>query len=179
VLAATRELLTEAGTGELTMEAIAARAGVGKQTVYRWWPSKAAVVAEVVLTGQLPPAPALPPDTGDVAADLRAWARERFAQLAEPAAVALVRALAAASADSEVDAARLYDALTGPTRAALLDRLDAAVRQGQLRPDADLAAAADALVGALVYRLITRTGSDAADGLVDVVLYGIAPEPGG
>src|SRR4051794_35435011 len=48
VLAATADLIDEHGYGKLTMEAIAKRAGVSKQTVYRWWPSKAAVVLETL-----------------------------------------------------------------------------------------------------------------------------------
>jgi len=46
ILEATARLLVERGYDHLTMEGIAATAGVGKQTVYRWWPSKGAVIAE-------------------------------------------------------------------------------------------------------------------------------------
>lgn len=46
IIAATQELLVERSYPEVTIEGIAARAGVGKQTIYRWWPSKAALVLE-------------------------------------------------------------------------------------------------------------------------------------
>jgi len=49
IVTATRELLLERGFDGLTIEAVAARAGVGKQTIYRWWPSRPALVADVML----------------------------------------------------------------------------------------------------------------------------------
>ncbi len=58
IVAATQELLVERGYRELTIEGVAARAGVGKQTIYRWWPSRAALVLEAYLAGSdtaLPP----------------------------------------------------------------------------------------------------------------------------
>jgi AcrR family transcriptional regulator len=48
ILTATTEMLTEVGYGALTIEGIAARAGVGKTTVYRWWPTKGALVIEAI-----------------------------------------------------------------------------------------------------------------------------------
>ena len=49
IVTATRELLLERGFDGLTIEAVAARAGVGKQTIYRWWPTRPALVADVML----------------------------------------------------------------------------------------------------------------------------------
>jgi AcrR family transcriptional regulator len=181
ILEATRDLLAS-GYERLSIEAIAARAGVGKQTVYRWWPSKAAVVAEAVLAGYLPTASGPPPDTGDLTTDLRSWIREKAAWLADPGATALVRGLAAAAADSETDAARLYDQLAAPIREELVGRLAAGVDRSRLRRDADLDAAADALMGALLYRALAGTvGTAGIDGLIEVIVAGLenvaAPRP--
>src|SRR5918994_3166944 len=57
IVTATQELLVERGYGNLTIEGVAARAGVGKQTIYRWWPSRAALVLEAYLAGSeaIPP----------------------------------------------------------------------------------------------------------------------------
>ena len=66
IVAATQELLVEVGYRELTIEGVAARAGVGKQTIYRWWPSRAALALEAYLGGSdtvLQP----PPDSGKCA----------------------------------------------------------------------------------------------------------------
>src|SRR5688500_17058279 len=60
IVRATQELLVERGYRQLTIEGVAARAGVGKQTIYRWWPSRAARVLEAYLAGSdaiPPPAP--------------------------------------------------------------------------------------------------------------------------
>src|ERR1700743_2775824 len=95
ILDATRELLTTGSYAELSMERVAARAQVGKKTLYRRWSSKAPLGAGAVLeayggSGSFPVAA-----TGDVRADLRSWLNEHAAFLAEPANAALVRALIA------------------------------------------------------------------------------------
>src|ERR1700733_15999360 len=85
ILDATRELLTTPSYAELSMESVAARAHVGKKTLYRRWSSKAPLGAEAVLeayggSGSFPVA-----ETGDVRADLRGWLDEHAVFIAEPA----------------------------------------------------------------------------------------------
>jgi AcrR family transcriptional regulator len=178
ILEATRELLTSGGYEQLTIEAIASRAGVGKQTLYRWWRSKAAIVAEAALSGYLIADERPMADTGDVAADLRAWLRERFTELTDPSLIALIRGLTAAAAESETDAARLYEQFTGRFQRELVRRLAAGAERGQVRGDADLTAAADAVIGTLLYRVLARpstTAQDGADGLVELLFAGVGP----
>ena len=74
IFAATRELALERGYDKLTIEAIAARAGVGKQTIYRWWPSRPALVADVLLE-DFGAMRITVPHTDDLRADLTVWAR--------------------------------------------------------------------------------------------------------
>jgi AcrR family transcriptional regulator len=77
ILRAAAELL-EAGDGALiTVAAIAERAGVGKQTIYRWWPSKSAVLLDAMIHRAHQIAPA--PDRGDLHTDLRLFLRSTFA----------------------------------------------------------------------------------------------------
>lgn len=181
ILEATRDLVASGGYERLSIDAIAARAGVGKQTVYRRWPSKAAVVAEAVLAGYLGLEPQPVPDTGDIDADLRSWLREQTARLAQPSAAALVRGLAGAANDREADAARLYEKLTGPTRRILLHRLSDAVAQAQVRGDADLDTVADTIIATLLYRVLGRHHlSPHADAgrLVDILIAGIGATGG-
>jgi AcrR family transcriptional regulator len=164
---------------ELSMESVAARAGVGKKTLYRRWPSKAPLVAEAVLeayggSGSFPVA-----ETGDVHADLRSWLNEHADFLAEPPNAALVRALIAAAAASSADGAALYQQLSAPKHAGLMKRLRQAVEDGQVCADADLDAVADALIGTLLLRVLAQPGvgedpKARFDGLLDVMLKGVA-----
>src|SRR5918994_5782648 len=81
IVTATQELLVERGYGNLTIQGVAARAGVGKQTIYRWWPSRAALVLEAYLAGSdaLPP----PAEQANVREDVRALLGWLIAVLAE------------------------------------------------------------------------------------------------
>ena len=181
IVQATCELLGEVGYERMSIEAVAARAGVGKQTVYRWWPAKGVLVAEAVLTGHLPLRTPPLPDTGDLPADLGSWLDELTAALSGDRTASLVRATAAAAADDEHAAEQLYDRFTGPAHQAVVARLTAAVEVGHVRPDADLGAAADALTGALLYRVLTRQDAvtpQRGRGLLDVVLSGLTPGRG-
>ncbi|MCP6768793.1 TetR/AcrR family transcriptional regulator, partial [Klebsiella pneumoniae] len=84
ILEATRTLLAAKGYESLTIEAIAAEAMVGRQTVYRWWSSKAAVVTEAVTSGVVEAQAAAPADTGDIVADMRAWWAEYLQVVDDP-----------------------------------------------------------------------------------------------
>src|ERR687891_660297 len=89
ILAAALDLVREVGYAKLSIEGIAARAGVGKQTIYRWWPSKGAVLFDAFLTlseSQDGEVEALP-DTGDLEADLKLVLRATVAELNETASL--------------------------------------------------------------------------------------------
>ncbi|WAC92313.1 TetR/AcrR family transcriptional regulator [Mycobacterium sp. Aquia_213] len=175
ILDATRELLTTGSYAELSMERVAARARVGKKTLYRRWSSKAPLVAEAVLeaygrSGSFPVA-----QTGDIRADLRAWLNEHAEFLAEPPNAALVRALVAAAAARPGDGEDLYQQLSAPQLAGLTTRLRRAVEDGELRAAADVNAVAQALVGALLFHALTHPGGSVGfDGLVDALLDGVS-----
>jgi len=166
------------GYERMTVEAIAVRAGVGKQTVYRRWPSKAAIVAEAVMAGHLGIRAEAPPSTGDVASDLRNWLSQFFSQLGQPPAVAVIRGLAAAATDGGADAEQLYQRFTGPSREQMLDLLRLGVEHGQFRTDLDIEAAADAISGTLLYRALVPPSAvpDTAEaGFLDLLLLGMTP----
>jgi AcrR family transcriptional regulator len=177
MLEATRELLTTGSYAELSMESVAARAGVGKKTLYRRWSSKAPLVAEAVLeayggSGSFPVA-----HTGDIDADLRSWLGEHAEFLAEGPNATLVRALVAAAAARPGDGEDLYRQLSAPQLAGLTTRLRQAVEDGELRADADIDAVATALVGTMLFHALTHPGSSAGagfDGLVAALLNGIS-----
>jgi AcrR family transcriptional regulator len=163
----------------LSIEGVAARAGVGKQTVYRWWASKSALVTEAVLDGRLPISGEPPPDTGDLRTDLGAWLTRQFKGMADPYVLSLIRAVTAAAADDATAGAALYERFTGPAHEAIVARLAAGVSAGQARSGADLHAAADAIAGTLLYVALTRQdpAPERITGLLDMIMDGISHDP--
>src|SRR5215217_1034955 len=84
ILSATADLLGQVGYTKLTIEAIAARAGVGKQTIYRWWPDKGALVLDAYLALVGADQDLTFPDSGDLEADLRLALGSTVDSLADP-----------------------------------------------------------------------------------------------
>ncbi|WP_314149283.1 helix-turn-helix domain-containing protein [uncultured Leifsonia sp.] len=153
ILEAAGALLREQGYEAATISAIAERAGVGRQTLYRRWPSKAALFADAVLDGAASLDATADPPHGSIPA----WI-ERFAGiLATPDSAALVRALTAAAAADADESEKLYAQLTRPAHAQLVALLAAAGAGGP----ADAELLADATVGALLFRALTRAPIDA------------------
>lgn len=174
--------MDEIGYEGLTIGGIAARAGVGKDTIYRWWPSKGLVVADAVLGPDTEPAfyTDPPPDTGDLVADMHGWVRQLARDYAEPAGAARVLAVTAAATEDPATAARLVERFTRPRQAAVVARLRAAAALGEVRADADLAAVADSLMATLFFWAISRRENfdlDTVGGLLEVLLAGLRPRP--
>ncbi|MFD6157874.1 TetR/AcrR family transcriptional regulator [Nocardia sp. NPDC060256] len=178
ILTAATELIRDLPYAKLSVEAIAARAGVGKQTIYRWWPSKGAVVFDAMLELDSGPDGLALPDTGDIAADLRPLLRGSVAALTDPAFEAFLRAMyIEIQQDPEIGAA-YRERLLLPQRAALADRLAAGVRSGELRPDLDLELATDLLLGPIQSRWSLGLGGlteSYADAALDAALAHLRP----
>ncbi|WP_029109116.1 TetR/AcrR family transcriptional regulator [Mycobacterium sp. URHD0025] len=150
IIEATRALLLDRGFDGLSIEAVAARAGVGKQTIYRWWPSRPALVADVLLE-DADKILATMPRTDDVTADLVSWAGTLASALTTRRGNAMLRILTAASLEHEDTAARLRAGFSRPLVDSVRNRLLAE------HIDADLAsAAADALLGGVVYPILSE-----------------------
>jgi AcrR family transcriptional regulator len=178
ILRAARELVSEVGYAKLSVEGIAARAGVGKQTIYRWWRSKGAVVFDSFLALSEGAEGMALPDTGDVEADLKAVLRATAAEFADPAFEAPIRALnLEIAADPEL-AAQYREKLAKPVDEAKKERLRSAQRAGQIAEDADLDLALELLYAPLYQRWLLRTGPitpEYADALVDHLLRALRP----
>lgn len=180
VLAAARELVSELGYAKVSIEAIAARAGVGKQTIYRWWPSKGAVIFDSFLAlseGEDENGVRLP-DTGDIEADLKTVMRATVAEFADPAFEAPVRALNMEIIADPALAEAYREKLAGPVDEAKKDRLRSAQRAGQLVADADLDLVLEVLYAPLYQRWLHRSGPltpQYADALVETTLRAFAP----
>ncbi|MGW2232610.1 TetR/AcrR family transcriptional regulator [Streptomyces sp. NPDC001759] len=176
-------LVGEVGYPRTTIEAIAARAGVGKQTIYRWWGSKADVLLEAFLDLSAQAAreaggePYVIPDTGDLAADLKTVLRATVDQLTDPRFEVPSRALAAEGLVNEQVGRVFVAKLLEPSLQLYVDRLRAAQEAGQVRPEIDPRIALELFVSPLAQRWLQRTGPishDYTDTLVDYALHGLA-----
>ena len=149
IVTATRELLLERGFDGLTIEAVAARAGVGKQTIYRWWPSRPALVADVMLADADKILGSVE-HTDDLTADLVAWVRRLAASLTTPRGAAMLRTLTVANMEHEDTAVKLRAGFSVPLHDSVRVRL---LADGVDGPTA--ASAADAIVGGVVYPILS------------------------
>ncbi|GAB3664326.1 TetR/AcrR family transcriptional regulator [Streptomyces sparsus] len=179
ILAASMELVGEVGYNKLTIEAIAARAGVGKQTIYRWWPSKAAVLLDAFTAVVDDPGYQNGlPDTGDLAADLKGVLRATVDEFNDERFEAPYRALAVAGAADAELAREFVQRLTEPGLAVYTDRLRSAQRAGEISADIDVRVAVDMILSPISQRWLMRSGDlthEFADTLVDLVLNGLRP----
>jgi AcrR family transcriptional regulator len=169
ILDAALAVCREVGYAKLTIEAIAARAGVGKQTIYRWWPSKGAVILEAFerVAAEVPV-----PDTGEVAADVRTLLARVAELFADPDFGPHLGALIGeAQYDPHVQSA-LLERFIKPRRAPIVQRLKTAQQQGQLDPSVDPEALLEVTFGALHQRLLLRNApldKSYADFITDTV----------
>jgi AcrR family transcriptional regulator len=166
----------EEGYAKLSIEAIGARAGVGKHTIYRWWPSMGAVLTEA-LDREMKAGAAMFPDTGDLVADMRATVTEVVAIQADPAFGPPLAALIAEAQLEPDGGPELLERLFMPRRAPIVERLHRAQERGELPASLDVEEVLEVIFGALYHRLLLRSGPlDAAyaDFVVDIVFAGRA-----
>jgi len=155
IVAATVAVLMEDGYRGLRMEAVVARSGVGKATLYRRFGSKAELVAHVV---RLLNRGITAPDTGSLEGDWLALADTVLsAARTTNSAVFLPRLLAESAGDAELHRI-FYENLVQPRRAATREVLERAIARGELREDLDVELAMDVLVGPIIYRLLIAGG---------------------
>jgi AcrR family transcriptional regulator len=173
-LEAAAELLDRNGLAAVTVEAIAARAGVSKTTIYRWWPNKAAVVTDSFLEFTSPKIEF--EDTGSVRADLRLQMRRLVQAFAGKCGRNLAAIVAEGQADPET-AEAVREHWIAVRRGATRQVLRRGVERGELRADLDLEVAMDALYGPIYYRLLVGHApldERFADVLADHVMAGLA-----
>jgi AcrR family transcriptional regulator len=176
---ATFQLLVEQGYEGMTIEAVAARAGVGKATIYRRYDGKDALVADALRTLN-PAADVELPDTGSFRSDFRLLI-ERFAATTFGTVLGpmIVRLLSAVLTNPDIQPIFVANVIA-PRQAAALTIIQRAVERGELRPDLDTQQALDMLVGAILYRVFFGN-DDPADlpaalvGYVELLVEGAGP----
>lgn len=145
-------LARDARLGSITMEGLAARAGVSKQTLYRTWPSTGAILFDALLArSQDEDGAVRVPDSGDLAADLELLATAMTAELTDPTQEPLLRSVTAETQSDPTLGTQLVDLLLGPQLAGIADRFRAA-------GVADPSGAAELFVGPVFHRWLLRTG---------------------
>jgi AcrR family transcriptional regulator len=176
IIGATLALLAERGVRATTMDAIAAEAGVAKNTIYRRWTSKEELVADALgeLTG-----PQVEPDPEtDVRTLLRRRAHEIVRVLADPLLGRILPDVLGELQRNQAFAVAFTNRVIRPRRQAVVDGLRRAARRGELHPEADPQLIADLLVGPPFLRLLIpyRGAASAryADELVETLWRGIA-----
>jgi AcrR family transcriptional regulator len=158
ILDATARLFTSQGYDHLTMEGIAKEAGVGKQTIYRWWRSRGALIADCMIDGRLVSLEVDVPDTGDLRRDLAVWLESIIGIVSDPRGASLLRSLVAAAVEDSVVGDRLAETLGVDHTLSL--RLASAVRMGQLAEDAPVDQLGRAILGAIIVPVLGRRPVD-------------------
>jgi AcrR family transcriptional regulator len=174
----TLELLADEGLRGFSVEKVAARAGVGKATVYRRFPTgrDLIVAALASVAGFGPPEP---PDTGSVRTDLQRVVRARIEVMRQTGAQMLMPRLVADSASDPELHALVIDVFANPVRVVTQEILRRGVARGELRGDVDVGLVTDLIGGVVVYRLLLTRGdlrglAARVERAIDLVLEGVA-----
>jgi AcrR family transcriptional regulator len=167
VLQAADDLLVAKGFAGVTIEGIAAAAGVAKQTVYRWWSSKTDVLLDAFLEDAAEEL--TPVDTGDLERDLRAHLRHLARFLTKADAGAVFKALIGHAQHDPTFAATLRAHYLDEQRRRDRLPLERAVERGELPAGFDTAAAVDQLVGPIYHRVLV-TGDSVNNAFVDGIV---------
>ena len=173
ILKAAYEMLNEVGFMDLTIEGVAARAEVGKPTIYRRWKTKAALAMDAFLEVVNPEITF--PDTGSVKEDFREQMLKLVKLMKSSRGEVLASVIGCGQADEELIAAFRENWLI-PRRKDAKQIFQRGVERGELKKGIDAEVAIDALYSPLFYRLLLKhqpLTNEFVDELVDVVIRGL------
>lgn len=153
ILAAAADLVIDVGYDAATMEGVAARADVGKQTLYRWWPSKGALYAEAYTT--LVPRAALTSNAQRAEIRLVNLLSHLFDLYAMLPAAQILRGLICEAQRNETARNVLHDDLIERNTSLLQEIFEAGIKAGELGTDFDVDWAASEVMAHIWYRLLT------------------------
>src|SRR5262245_206557 len=173
ILHAAHELCLQQGYARLTIEGIAARAGVGKQTIYRWWPSKGAVLLDVFVDQIVTRLDAA--STGSALDDLRRRVQATAEVLADTTRGPHIAGLIGDAQGDPALAKELHERLVAPARAQHRELIRTAQERGELRAGVDVDLMADAVPAPLWFRLLVtkaQLSPEFARDITDTVMSG-------
>jgi AcrR family transcriptional regulator len=175
ILEATEALMEEGGFAATTIESIAARAGVSKVTIYKWWPSRGSVAIDAFFYRHRQTL--VFPDTGDVGEDLSFQMLAVAAAFRGRAGEIMAELIGQAQSDPAL-AETLRTGWLQPRREASSAVIRRGMERGELRADLDVSLLMDQLYGPIYYRLVARHGplsDEFVRELVANVLNGVRP----
>jgi AcrR family transcriptional regulator len=177
ILDATFRLMAQHGYVRMSMDAIAAEAGVTKPTIYRRWPAKIELAMAALVAYCDASRPVV---VGDTRADLTAEMEHFHRAISRPYGMSLLGTVLAEEHETPALLAAFREYLVVPRRRTLRSILDAAQARGELRPGADLALAVNLLVGAYYAQYLVGApfAGDWSDNVVDALLAGLLPRKG-
>ena len=181
ILDTTRKLLIEnPDVGSLTVEAVAARSGIAKTTIYRQWRDKWQLALDAVMIDILPTRYADPVDVGDTRKELLTFVNSVVESLGgRPFGPAMQGLVSEIATNPELGLAYRQDVIE-PRRRQLAAVIERGIERGDLRPDTSVEILHEFLLGPIFYRLLLSSGSldrKLGDRLVDQILKGFAPRP--
>ena len=175
ILAATAELLAEGGFADLRLEHVAARAGVGKATIYRHWGSREALAMELLTA--VAEADRTVADLGDTRRELVRWVADQADALATPPFGPVLRTLLSEIAVDQALGESFRAGVLRRWRDGISTILSRGIERGDIRSDVDTELAADLLLGPALVRLVVGGPLDTelAERVVSAYLVGAAP----
>jgi len=176
ILRSTLQLLGKNGFSELTIEAVAAHAGVGKATVYRWWPNKAALIADAFASSTTRKLHF--PDTGSVLTDMSQQMRQVIKIFCSRRGRIVSAILGGGQSDRDLIIA-FRERFLWPRRQEAYATLRRGILRGELRKNVDMDLLLDSLYGPIYMRFLIRHDKltpDFVDRLCELVLSGARPQ---
>jgi AcrR family transcriptional regulator len=175
IIVATLEMLADGiSLDSLSMEAVAARAGVGKATLYRRWPNKTALISDALVSLYEPPAPVA---TGSVRDELTAAVDELRRWAHDSIAGRLLAHFASGASGSSELRAQYVQSVIEPKKAVFREIIHRAIVNGEVHCDIDIEATLRLVFGSVLYGLVLSedTGEEqhSSDNVVDLILPGI------
>ncbi|MFC9499103.1 TetR/AcrR family transcriptional regulator [Streptomyces sp. NPDC056975] len=169
-------LIAEQGMGAVTMDAVAARAGVSKPAMYRRWPTKQDLV---IAAAESRIGPLSIPDMGDFRAELRTVLTARMEAYRVPGVDRLIAGVIGSAAEAGAERSA-YGAYTARGMGETMRILERGIARGDVRPDIDVHAAATLVASSLVFRMVGEhqlPDEQLVDAVVDLVGRAVAATP--
>lgn len=166
IIDSTNKLLLHMSVRDISIEAIAKKAGVGKTTIYRWWPNKVSIILEAI-SGPMSVLPA--PVSGENSKDLLVKQIERFGRLSRGRGGKVIAEVFAEAQGNAEMLSMFYQNFMLQHEEILANIIDQGKINGEFRNDLDTVMAVDMIYGAIFYRLMSNSAA-MEQGFIDALV---------